>query len=281
MVKEVLLSCAAIALWQAQAPSAGRTGTLTCSEMEQFLKTARVVSLKEIPVGITIPKRATLDDGTRRHDASVQVTEVRRPVQEMRRSTELNFRDSWQFNVAGYELAKILELNMVPPYVERKVGGQSASVSWWIDDAMMERDRIRKKLRSPAPERWNDEMYAVRIFHQLIYETDPNQTNLLIADDWRIWMIDFSRAFRQMKSLRNPKALVRTDRRLLARMRELTADALQEKLGRWLSKTDIEALLARRDLIVRHFDDEVGKWGEAPILYDLPRSGEPCGTGLR
>ena len=41
---------------------------------------------------------------------------------------ELNFRDSWKYNVAGYELAKILELNMVPPYVERKLGGQQASL---------------------------------------------------------------------------------------------------------------------------------------------------------
>ena len=36
------------------------------------------------------------------------------------RGTELNFRDTWKFNVAGYELAKMLQLNMVPPYVERR-----------------------------------------------------------------------------------------------------------------------------------------------------------------
>lgn len=273
-------SCALAAAVAAQPPAPGAPA-IGCAEMEAFLTTARVVDQRELPVGITLPKRATLDDGTRRHDASVQVTDVRRPVAEMQRSTELNFRDSWTFNVAGYELAKLLQLNMVPPYVERKVNGQSAAVSWWIDDAMMERDRLRKKLRAPDTERWNDQMYAVRVFHQLIHETDPNLTNLLVTKDWRIWMIDFTRAFRWTKTLRNRNALVRVDRRLLARLRELKIETLQAALGRWLGKAEIEGLLARRDLIVTHFDTEVQKFGEAPILYDLPRTNEPCGAGLR
>lgn len=282
---KTILACGALAWcvasaagpWQeapAASPSAG------CAEMEQFLRTARIVSQREIPVGITVPKRATLDDGTLRHDASVQMTEVRRPVQDFSRSTELNFRDTWQFNVAGYELAKMLGLNMVPPYVERKVNGRSASLSWWIDDAMMERDRVRKKLTSPDPGRWNAEMYAARVFQQLIHDTDPNQTNQLITKDWRIWMIDFSRAFRTSKILRNPKVLVRVDRRLLARLRELTKDGLRERLGRWLGNAEIDALLARRDRMVSHFDAAVARWGESPILYDFARTAEPCGRGL-
>src|SRR5713226_6321403 len=80
-------------------------------------------------------------------------------------TTELNFRDSWKYNVAGYELAKILELNMVPPYVERSVGGQSASLSWWINDSMMEFDRKEKKLTPPDLDKWNKQMYAVRVLH--------------------------------------------------------------------------------------------------------------------
>jgi hypothetical protein len=150
-----------------------------------------------------------------------------------------------------------------------------------VDDAMMERDRVRRKIKAPDAERWRDEMYAVRVFHQLIHDTDPNQTNLLITKDWRIWMIDFTRAFRWTKSLRSPKALVKCDRRLLARMRELTADTLQQKLGRWLVKPEIEALLARRDLIVRHFDEAGSQRGESAVFYDLPRTNEACGTGLR
>ena len=49
---------------------------------------------------------------------------------------------------------------MVPPYVERKVAGQPASVSWWVDDAMMEADRIRKKAQPTYLDAWNQELDA-------------------------------------------------------------------------------------------------------------------------
>ncbi len=273
--------CAFASLAHAQAPAAAPVETLGCAAMEEFLKTARVVKQRDLPVGVTVPRRATLDDGRMRHDAAVQATDVTKPVFETRRFTELNFRDSWKFNVAGYELAKILQLNMVPPYVEREVEGLPASVSWWIDDAIMGRDQYRKKLEPPDGARWSEEMQAARVFHQLIYDTDANLTNLLITKDWRLWMIDFSRAFRITKGLRNPNVIVRCDRRLLANLRALSAETLEQKLGRWLTKREIVAVLARRDLIVRRIDEAVARRGESAVLYDLPRTAEPCGTGLR
>lgn len=274
-----LSACRALA--GAQAPTPPPALELSCAEMEAFLQTAKIVAQKDIPVGVTTPSRATLDDGKRRHDASVQTVDIRKTSFQTPKGTELNFRDSWQFNVAGYELAKMLELNMVPPYVERKVKGVPASLSWWINDAMMEKDRFQKKTTPPDMRKWNDELYAARIFHQLIADTDFNMTNALITKDWRFWMIDFSRAFRLTKTLLGPKELTKTDRKLLTNLRGLTADLLQQRLGRWLSKREIEAVVARRDLIVRFFDSEVATKGEAAVLYDLPRMSEPCGTGLQ
>ena len=94
---------------------------LTCGEIETFLKTAKVGRQREIPIGVTVPLRATLDNGTLRHDAAIQTADIREASYTTPRGTEHNFRDTWKFNVAGYELAKMLELNMVPPYVERRV----------------------------------------------------------------------------------------------------------------------------------------------------------------
>jgi hypothetical protein len=170
---------------------------------------------------------------------------------------------------------------MVPPYVERRVGGNDASVSWWVSDAMMEKDRFQKKIQPPQPIKWTEQLSAARIFHELIADTDFNMTNLLIAKDWRIWMIDFSRAFRMTKTINNPKQLTRADRTLLTSMRELTPDGVQQALGRWLNKSEIEGLMARRDLIVQFFEKEVAAKGEGAVLYDLPRSSETCGAGLQ
>jgi len=257
-----------------------RPADLTCAEIESYLKTAKVLSQKGISVGITAPSRAMLDNGTLQHAASIQTVDIKKTTFEGSRGTELNFRDAWQFDVAGYELAKMLRLNMVPPYVERRVAGKDAAVSWWINDAMMEKDRYQKKIAPPEPGKWNEQMYAARIFHELIADTDFNMTNMLITKDWRVWLIDFTRAFRLTKTIADPKQLTRADRTLLTSMRELTQSGAQQALGRWLSKMEIEGLLARRDQIVQFFDREVAAKGEDAVLYDLPRSREACGAGL-
>jgi hypothetical protein len=271
------IACAAPARAQQQS---GAAPTLGCEEIEQFLRTAQVGTFRDIPKGVTMPHRATLDDGKMQHDAAIQTVDVSKPIFQSTRGTEMGFRDYWGYNVAGYELAKLLGLNMVPPYVARKVHGSSASLSWWVKTMMDEGDRQQKKLEPPDLGSWNQEMWAIRVFNQLIYNTDDNLTNFLITPDWHLWMVDFSRAFRTQKTLRNPENLTHADRGMLEKMRELNKPKLKEKLGAYLRNSEIDGLLTRRDIIVRFFDDKVAREGEAAVLYDLPRSAEPCGTGL-
>src|SRR4029077_14672029 len=149
---------------------------------------------------------------------------------------------------------------------ERRVGGHSASLCWWVDDAMMEVDRKKQKLAVPDVEAWNKQMYGVRIWHELIYDTDPNLTNLLITKDWQLWIIDFTRAFRLYKDPREPKDLVQCDRRLLAKLRTLDKNVLGERLSRWLTKAEIDALAARATKIVSFFDKETATKGEDAVL---------------
>jgi hypothetical protein len=248
--------------------------------MEEFLREGKIGRQKNIPKGITLPTRATLEYNGVQHDAAVQTVNIAKTSFQTVKGTELNFKDYWGYNVAGYELAKILELNMVPPYVERKVGGTSASLSWWINDAMMESDRKSRNMEPPDLDSWNKQMYAVRVWHQLIFDTDPNLTNVLITKDWQIWIIDCSRAFRMNKNLRDPKDLVQCDRKLLAKLRALDKDVLKEKLSHWLTKSEIEGLVARAAKIVEFFDKETAAKGEGAVLYDIPRTSQACGTGL-
>jgi hypothetical protein len=278
-------SAAVILLWWAVAVSSQETAlqparTLSCDEIETFLKTAKIGRQRAIPIGVTVPLRATLDNGTLRHDAAIQTTDIREASYTTARGTELNFRDTWKFNVAGYELAKMLELNMVPPYVERRVNGGPASLSWWVNDTMMEQDRVQKKLTPPDVGRWNDETQAARLFHELIADYDFNMTNTLITKDWRVWLIDFTRAFRLAKTLQYPDEMTRVDRKLLANLRALTRETLQAKLGAWLAKAEIDAVIVRRDVLVGILDKHIAAKGEAAVLYDLPRVKESCGTGL-
>jgi len=253
---------------------------LTCEEMEAFLKTAKIGTQRDIPKGVTQPKRATLEDGKVTHDAGIQAIHETKTSYTTTRGTELNFKDWWEYNVAGYELAKILELNMVPPYVARKVGGRAVSLTWWVDGAMMEVDRMRRNLQPPDVESWNRQMYTARVFNQLISNSDANLTNFLITADWQLWMIDFTRAFRAGKDIPNSKDLVQCDRKVLAKLRELNKPLLQQRLKPYVGDMEIDGLLARRDKIVAFFDKEIAAKGEAALLYDLPRSGQACGVGL-
>ena len=243
---------------------------LSLADKEAFLLNGKIVSQKNLSQGVTNSRQATLDDGKMQHDAHIQTIEISKASYQTQRGTELNFRDSFKYNMAAYELAKLLDLDMVPPSVERKVGGQVAAVTWWVDNKKFdELERIKRNVQPPDPETWNKQMYVVRIFDQLIYNTDRNLGNLVIDNNWQIWMIDHTRAFRMQRSLENPKNLAQCDRNLLAKMKELDKSGLKQRLGKYLTAMEIDGLLARRDKIVQFFEQEIAKKGEAAVLYDL------------
>jgi hypothetical protein len=240
---------------------------LTREEQETFLLKARIARTRSAPGGITGSQRVTLTDGVVTHDAHIQTIDEARPSFQGARGVELNFRDSWRYNVAAYRLSVLLGLDMVPVSVERRYRQKPAAFTWWVDDVMMdEAARLKQKVRPPDQVAWNQQLYVVRVFDQLIYNIDRNLGNLLITSDWRVWMIDHTRAFRLHKTLRAPEDLKGCDRALLARLAALDKAALDRELSRWLERSEIEALLARRDLIVQFFRD-----APPEDLCDLPR----------
>ena len=110
-------------------------------------------------------------------------------------------------------------------------------------------------------------MYKIRVFDQLVSDHDVNLTNVVIGEDWRIWRIDFSRAFRLSKELVDPKDLVRCDRQLLEKLKALDANALTEKTSHYLTKDEVKAVMARRDKIVAQFQKMIAEKGENEVLY--------------
>jgi hypothetical protein len=244
--------------------------TLSKDQITQFLLTAKVVaSTPWRGKGITHTWRLTLSDGTVTHDASFQ------PIDEHRTQTtfasgrsELNFVDSYKYNIAAYQLAELLGLDdMLPVYVERKWKGDSGSLSWWLPVQMDEEDRLKRKIEVPDPDAWNNQMYKIRVFDQLVYDTDPNLTNVQIGNDWKIYRVDFSRAFRQDKNLENTKNLVRCDRKLFAKLKALDGNELQQKTKGYLNKGEAQAVMARRDKIVDYFQKLIAEKGENEVLY--------------
>jgi hypothetical protein len=117
-------------------------------------------------------------------------------------------------------------------------------------------------------EKWNRQMLIVRVFDQLIANTDRNVGNIVITKNWDLWMIDHTRAFRIYHDLREAKNLAKCDRALLIALRGLNKQDLKQRMGNYLTGLEIDGLLARRDKIVKIFEDKIAREGEAEVLYD-------------
>ncbi|MGB7435082.1 MAG: hypothetical protein WBR26_21235 [Candidatus Acidiferrum sp.] len=243
--------------------------TLNKEQIKQFLLTAKVVGSHGSKKGVTNTSRLTLSDGTLTHDASFQPIDEHSTLKKFADGrNEVNFVDSYKYNIAAYALAELIGFDdMMPVYVERRWQGHSGSLSWWLPVKMDEADRVKQKLEPPDQNAWNNQMYKIRVFDQLVYDTDPNLTNVLIGEDWKLWRIDFSRAFRTYKELQSTKDLVRCDRQLFEKLKTLDANELAEKTKPYLTKDEVKAVIARRDKIVELFQKLITEKGENEVLY--------------
>jgi hypothetical protein len=228
-----------------------------------------VIKSKTSKKGITNTLRLTLSDGTITHDASFQSIDERKlRFEGADGSIEMNFVDSYKYNIAAYELAKLIGLDgMVPVTVLRKHGGKKGSLSWWLPVVMDDLDRTKKKIAPPDVEAFNRQMYKQRVFAELVYDTDRNLTNVAYSEDWHLWMIDFGRAFRLYDELKNPKNLVKCERRLLENLRKLDEKELMGKVKNYLTKLEVRGVMARRDKIVKLFEQLIAQKGENEVLY--------------
>ncbi len=245
---------------------------LTEEQKIDFLQHAKVTASEWEKKGKSNASHLTLSDGKLTHDASFQpIDEKKAQGPSPGGAIELNFRDYWGYNIAGYRIAKLLGMDdMVPVYTERKWNGTTGAISFRVSDVQFdEADRYGRKIEVPGPARdaWNKQMYKVRILTQLFYDMDDNLTNVLITKDWKIWRIDFTRAFRLQHDLKNLKDLVQCDREVLVKLRHLSYDQVFDATKPYLTKDEVKALIARRDKMVAHFDELVAQKGESEVLY--------------
>ena len=253
------------------ASTAASRPTLTSEEMERFLTNGEILATIRVSKGVTKARQVRMSDGRLTHDAQVQDVDEAKAIFEVDpKHTEVNFKDSYRYNIAAYRLSLLLGLDNVPMSVERVVERKPAAVTWWLDDVMMEEgDRRKKQTYGPNPVRSIAYLGVMQVFDELIQNRDRNLGNMLWTKDWKLWMIDHTRAFRTGRDLLNPKALMRCERGLFDKMKTLTAAQLTEVMGKNLLKDEIEALIVRRDKIVKLIESRIDVNGEAKTLYTL------------
>jgi hypothetical protein len=225
------------------------------TEIERFLKEADVVQTKSTKKGVTDSVRATLSDGKLTHEAHIQNIEESKREFRSNQGVEFDFRDSWVFNVAAYKIDRLIGLNMIPPSISRTYRSKPSAFTWWIDDVLMdEGDKVKNKVEAPDRGYYSRQRVMMYLFDELISNTDRNQGNIVYTRDWRLWLIDHTRAFRKNTALKLPARITRCDRQVYERLKALDRETLKTEVGKHLDDGQIKSLLARRDAIVKKLD---------------------------
>lgn len=229
-------------------------------QIETFLKTAPIERWKDIPVGITRPRRAFFAPG------GVAGSMAWKPL-----PTGLlhGKRESYRSEIAAYLLSRHLGLDLVPPVVERAIDGVKGAAVYWIDGV---KPWDRSDLPKAAGPRWSHQTSRMLMFDQLIANGDRNQGNLLYDVAGHLYLIDHSRAFLEQRHLAGFRPPQQFDRALWERMAALTRGDLEALLGPWLTGPQIAALLDRRDQMARHIDRQVRVRGEQVVFLPSPSS---------
>ena len=144
--------------------------------------------------------------------------------------------ESYKSEIAAYELDKLLGLNMVPVVVERRVNNDLGAAVMWIEGVRS----WETVLPLPKPATWDFQLARMKMFDDLISNSDRNKGNLLVDADWHIFLIDHSRAF--VTDMKLPQELQNIDRKLWERMLALDEPGLKTTMGTWLDGRQIQAL---------------------------------------
>ena len=271
------MRCAPFALWLMVAGTLAAESQvvglpLTGEEAERFLHTAATVGRPRRfdAIAITEPVAVTLTDGSRTHRAIFKDVDERHMIfrfADGRVFTKVY--DSYKHEIAAYELDALLGLDIVPPCVERKIRGQTGSLCLWVEDAMTEAPRMKKKIRPPDRVEWNAQMFTIRLFHQLIWDPDYNNTrNTLVDADFKLYKVDSSLSFRTDTKLRNEKALTQFSRRVLANLESLERHEVDARLGPWLETAQLDALWTRRARLLELAREQIALRGEDAVLSE-------------
>ena len=245
--------------------------TIQGEEVEGFLKKARFVAKEPLGAGVTGSLKVTLQQGDKKQFGVLKVVDQKRPGLKRNAAgdMELDFQDSWRTEIAAYELDKLLQLGMVPATILRESPYESkpASLQLWVEASLSEEKRRKQSIIPPDPQKWADQLAKMEMFDALIYNVDRNPGNLLINESFDVRLIDHSRSFRPNTELRNKEDLMRFSRSMLARIKDLNQAAIGKKLGDYISLSQIQGLLKRRQLILDRADEMVKKYGENAILF--------------
>ena len=227
------------------------------AEYEDFLRNAPVARMEDIPVGVTKPVRCYFAPGSLVESMAFK---------SIKPGRQTGFWESYKSEMAAYELDKLLDLQMIPPTVERRVKNDLGAAVMWVSPV-----KSFKQLGGPPTppaehfDAWNRQMSKAKMLDNLINNKDPNLGNWLVDPEWNLILIDHTRAFAPGKDMVHK--MTRIEKRLWERVLALDEAALKTALGSFLDGGQIKDILQRRERIKKEIEKMVAERGEADVFF--------------
>jgi hypothetical protein len=251
-----LLACISV-LYVRSRPAAEEKDRM--ASLEKALRECRVVSVKKDEPGRTSPWSITFAEGCAVKRALFRYVDRPRP-QPM--------ADSYKYDIAAYELTKLLEVDMIPPVVEREIEGRKGTLQVFLENCIREKDRKRKKLEPPNPTTFSNSLEEVKVLENLTYDECQDADDLYIhRDDWRVCRVDFSEAFAPVPELLPGCNITVCSRRFYEGLLKLDEGTVKSALERYLSIEEIGALLIRKGLLIEKIKALICDKGEDAVLF--------------
>jgi hypothetical protein len=244
---------------------------------EEFMLAAEIVKSERIGQGVTKPWKLYLKKGA---------VEGLGAWKDIDKKTSTGGRDSWRYEIAAYRLDKLIGLGLVPPAVEKAFRGKPGALSYWTETKYSLLDVMDQGLGFPASaqKHLEDMGFVYRLWCSLIANDDPTQENIRYTADWRMILIDHSRAFRsdrtyterlvfgvdgikKYQSTGKPYLILRVPRALFERIKALDFAAIKLAVGPYLADKEIQSIVARIKLLEAEMAKMIGQYGEASVLY--------------
>ncbi|MGQ0835928.1 MAG: metallophosphoesterase [Gammaproteobacteria bacterium] len=158
----------------------------------------------------------------------------------------------WEREVAAYRLDKLVGLDMIPATVAREHSGQRGALQFRVEGSESLETLENRQARFGGWCPLDAQYRLMAAFDALIDNPGRAAANIwLSSDEWLVRLTAHSAAFSSARKLgARANGPVLPDE-LVRRLGALTREQLVKELGRWLRRGEIDALIARRDELLR------------------------------